>query len=75
MARWKIHLEKEVNETVTKIDDSDVKEETDSLDLKTAQARLDALRKDAHEAFQDDAPAKPDAPTGDAPPAEDTNQP
>ena len=84
MARWKVRLEQEVNETVTEVNDSDDEEEIDSLDLKTAQARLDAIRKETHEAFQENAPAEPEVQAAisnvqttsdDAPPAEDTAQP
>ena len=84
MVRWKVRLEQEANETVTKVADSDEEEEIDSTDLKTAQARLDASRKDVHEAFQEVAPAEPKIPaavpnvqptTDDAPPSKDIVQP
>lgn len=84
MAQWKVRLEQEANEIVTKVVDSDGEEEIDSTDLKTAQARLDALRKDVHVAFQEVAPAEPEIPatvpnvqptTDDAPPAENVAQP
>lgn len=48
MARWKVHLEEEANETITEVFKREDEEETDSLDLKTSQTRLDAIRKDAH---------------------------
>ena len=44
LARWKVWLEQEADETVTKAVDSDEGEEVESTVLKTAQAKLDALR-------------------------------
>ena len=84
MARWKVRLEQEANDTVTEVTDSDEEEEIDSVDLKTAQARLDVLRKDVHEAFQEVAHPEPEIPAAvpnvqptidDAPPAENVAQP
>ena len=78
MARWKICLEQEENETTTEVVGNDKEEEIDSLCLKTASARLDAIRKEVHEAFPDKedapAPSEPDAAqrtTEDAPAAKD----
>ena len=84
MVWWKARLEYEVNETVTEVAESDDEEEVELVDLKTAQARLDAIRKEVHEAFQEVAHAEPEAPaavpnvqptTDDAPPAKDAAQP
>ena len=59
MARWKVWLEHEAEDTVVEAVDTDEEAEIDSLDLKTAQARLDALRKNLEDASQEDPPVKP----------------
>ena len=73
MARWNARLEQDENETITEIVGSK-DEEADSQSLKTASARLEAIRKEVHEAFKDkeDAltPAKPDTIQETAPDAE-----
>lgn len=68
MARWKIWLEQEAEETAVKAVGNDGEEEIESYDLKTAQVRLDALKKNIVEASQETVPAEPA--TEDTPAAE-----
>ena len=59
MARWKIWLEQEAEETIVEAVGSDEEEEIESYDLKTAQVRLDALKKNIAEASQENDPTEP----------------
>ena len=59
MARWKIWLKQEADETVVEAVGSDEEEEIESYDLKTAQVRLDALKKSIAEASQENDSAEP----------------
>lgn len=81
LARWKVWLEQEAEDTVTEaVSGSDESEEVESTDLKTSQVRLAVLRGVVHEAFQEVPPAEPKIPASasidkpsveDAPPAKD----
>ena len=85
LARWKVRLEEEAEDTVTEtVGDSEEDDEAESNDLKTAQNRLAALRDIANEVFQEVPPAEPEIPTPtsadkpateDALPAKDDAQP
>lgn len=82
LARWKIRIEEEAEDTVTEtVSSSDEDYEAESNDLKTARNRLAVLREVAHEIFQEVPPAEPEVPpadkpaTEDAPPAKDDAQP
>ena len=81
LARWKIRLEEEAEDTVTEtIGGSDEDDEAEASDLKTARNRLAELRDIAHEIFQEVPPSESEVPAPSslnqpaaegAPPAED----
>ena len=85
LARWKIRLEEEAEDTVTEtVGGSDEDDETEANNLKTARSRLAELRDIDHEIFQEvpladletPAPSSTDKPaTEDAPPAKDDAHP
>lgn len=85
LARWKLKLEEEAEDTVTEtVGGSEEDDDAESNDLKTTRNRLAALRDIASEVFQEVPPAEPEIPasspvdqpaTEDAPSAKDDAQP